>query len=109
MNPILCDLRALLLASPLDGAGGSAVKPNSGLSAELAEAIEVGSDKDVSEVVLSLIKKRFSNSVLMPMKKIDDLRPLNALGMNRILATEFWAWFYRAFKVDIPFLMKVIR
>lgn len=59
----------MLLASTLDGAGGSAVKPNSGLVAGLAEVIEAGSDKDVSEVMLSLVKKRFSNAALVPVEK----------------------------------------
>ena len=104
-NPTLNDPRALLLASALDGAAGSAAKPNSGLPAELAEAIESGNDKEVFEVVLGLIKKRFSNLVLVPVEKVDDSRPLNALGMDSMLAAEFRTWFYQAFKVDIPFLM----
>ena len=104
-NPTLNDPRALLLASALDGAGGSAVKPNSELPAELAETIETGSDKEMFEIVLSLIKKRFSNLVLMPVEKIDYSRPLNALEIDSILAARFRTWFYQTFKIDIAFLM----
>ncbi|KAI4289981.1 MAG: hypothetical protein L6R35_000743 [Caloplaca aegaea] len=104
-NPTLNDPRALLLASALDGASASIAKSNSGLPAELAEALEGGNDKDILEVVLLLIKKRFSNLVLVPVEKVDDSRPLNSLGMDSMLAAEFRTWFYQAFKVDIPFLM----
>ena len=102
-NPTLNDPRARLLASALDGAAGSAVKSNSGLPTELAEAIEAGAD--TLPVTLDLIKKRFSNLVLVPVEKVDDSRPLNSLGMDSMLAAEFRTWFYQAFKADIPFLM----
>ncbi|KAL8860968.1 MAG: hypothetical protein Q9178_002723 [Gyalolechia marmorata] len=92
-NPTLNDPRALLLASALDGASGSAAKSNSGLPAELAKALEGGNGKDVLEVVLLLIKKRFSNLVLVPVEKVDDSRPLNSLGMDSMLAAEFRTWF----------------
>ena len=103
MNPTLNDPRARLLASALDGAAGSAVKSNSGLPTEISEAIEAGAD--TLPVILDLIKKRFSNLVLVLVEKVDNSRPLNSLGMDSMLAAKFRTWFYQAFKVDIPFLM----
>lgn len=104
-NPTLNWPRASLLANALDGVGDTAIKPGSGLPPDLVAAMEAGGDRDVFEVVLSLIKKRFSILVLVPVEKVDDSRPLNELGMDSMLATEFRTWSYQAFKVDVPFLM----
>lgn len=54
--------------------------------------------------ILRLIKKRFSNLILMPADQIDDNTPLPDFGLDSMIASEFRSWFWTAFKVDIPFL-----
>ncbi|KAF2258784.1 polyketide synthase, partial [Lojkania enalia] len=54
--------------------------------------------------ILRLIKKRFSNLILMPADQIDDRTPLPDFGVDSMIASEFRSWFWTAFKVDIPFL-----
>ncbi|KAH7383971.1 polyketide synthase [Pyrenochaeta sp. MPI-SDFR-AT-0127] len=54
--------------------------------------------------VLRLIKKRFSNLILMPSDQIDDRKALPDFGLDSMIASEFRSWFWAAFKVDIPFL-----
>ena len=108
-NPTLNDPRAALLAATLDGEADSAMKNNSGLPAELAAALDAndnnsGSDASILSTIISLIAKRFSNLVLVPVEKIDSAKPLIRFGMDSMLAAEFRTWFYQAFKVDVPFL-----
>ncbi|TVY83962.1 Reducing polyketide synthase DEP5 [Lachnellula suecica] len=103
-NPTLNDPRANLLASALDSESDANLKSSSGLPAELADAIaKGGEDSSVLEAVVSLVLKRFSNLVLLPLDKIDASRELAKFGMDSMLAAEFRTWFYQAFKVDIPF------
>jgi len=54
--------------------------------------------------ILRLIKKRFSNLILMPFDQIDDRTSLPDFGVDSMIASEFRSWFWTAFKVDIPFL-----
>jgi hypothetical protein len=54
--------------------------------------------------ILKLIKKRFSNLILMPFDQIDDRTSLPDFGVDSMIASEFRSWFWTAFKVDIPFL-----
>ncbi|KAK0634886.1 polyketide synthase-like protein [Bombardia bombarda] len=54
--------------------------------------------------VLRLVRKRFSNLILMPLDQIDEDRPLAKYGVDSMIAAEFRTWFWTAFKVDIPFL-----
>jgi len=104
-NPTLNDPRASLLASALNSDEDGDLKNNSGLPAELAEALESGGgDQSIHEAVMSVILKRFSNLILMQIDKIDVARSLAKFGMDSMLAAEFRTWFYQAFKVDIPFL-----
>lgn len=53
---------------------------------------------------LRLIKKQFSNLILMPQDKIDDKKPLAGFGVDSMIASEFRTWFWGSLKVDIPFL-----
>ena len=54
--------------------------------------------------VLRLIKKRFSNLILVPLDQIDDRRPLPQFGVDSMIASEFRTWFWTVFSVDLPFL-----
>lgn len=58
----------------------------------------------MQDAILRLVKKRFSNLILMPLDQIDDRRPLPSFGVDSMLAAEFRTWFWNTFKVDVPFL-----
>lgn len=102
-TPAMNDPRALLLVSALaaDVASGSH-NVSSGMPTELAAAFESGGS--VSDAVLSIVAKKFSNLILIAAEKLDTDKPLPAFGIDSMLAAEFRTWFYTTFKVDIPFL-----
>lgn len=104
-SPTLNDPRASVLASILDSDSDKDLVTNSGMPAELADALANGGEgQSVMEAILQLVVKRFSNLVLQQPDKIDTTKALNQYGMDSMLAAEFRTWFYQAFKVDVPFL-----
>jgi len=54
--------------------------------------------------VLRLMKKRFSNLILVPLDQIDERKPLPHFGVDSMIASEFRTWFWTVFRVDLPFL-----
>lgn len=72
-----------------------------GLSATFAPEAHV---ETLLEAILLLVKKRFSNLILLPADQIPESRPLPSFGVDSMIASEFRSWFWSAFKVDIPFL-----
>lgn len=54
--------------------------------------------------VLQLVRKRFSNLILMPIDQIADDKPLAGFGVDSMIASEFRSWFWTTFGVDVPFL-----
>ncbi|OTA60261.1 polyketide synthase-like protein [Hypoxylon sp. EC38] len=54
--------------------------------------------------ILQIVRKQFSNLILVPAEQIDDLKPLAQYGVDSMLAAEFRTWFWATFEVDIPFL-----
>ncbi|KAI0003946.1 ketoacyl-synt-domain-containing protein [Xylariaceae sp. FL0662B] len=105
-SPVLGDPRASLLSAALDdetlGSGSGSSGSTNGLAAEIAEAIESGGS--VEEAALKMIVTKFSSLVLMPKDKIDVYKPISGVGIDSMLAAEFRAWIFQAFKVDVPYL-----
>ncbi|KAK1634593.1 polyketide synthase [Colletotrichum phormii] len=58
----------------------------------------------LSDAVLRLARKRFSNLILLPIEKIDDDKALPQFGLDSMIAAEYRTWFWTTFKVDVPFL-----
>jgi hypothetical protein len=56
------------------------------------------------EAILNLIKKRFSNLILMPLDQVDEEKPMPDFGIDSMIASEFRSWFWAVFRVDLPFL-----
>ena len=54
--------------------------------------------------ILRLTKKRFSNLILVPLDQLDERKPLPDFGVDSMIASEFRAWFWSVFKIDVPFL-----
>ncbi|KAI9368958.1 putative polyketide synthase [Aspergillus egyptiacus] len=120
-NGTMQDPRAVLLAASLDApsaensssGSSSAVSLSSmpwaaGLSAgvlkSMASTSEVASASTLNQAILILVRKRFSNLLLMDLDRIDSGKPIASYGMDSMIASEFRSWFYSVFKVDIPFL-----
>lgn len=75
------------------------------VSPALSKALAPEADADtMREAVLRLVKKRFSNLILMPADQIGEGRPLPEFGVDSMIASEFRSWFWSAFRVDVPFL-----
>ncbi|CAG9942769.1 unnamed protein product [Clonostachys rosea f. rosea IK726] len=58
----------------------------------------------LKEALSLVIGRKFSNLILMPFEKIDYARSFAQLGVDSMIASEFRAWFWNGFAVDIPFL-----
>ena len=71
------------------------------MSVALASEAHAGT---LQEAVLRLVKKRFSNLILVPLDQIDDRKPLPQFGVDSMIASEFRTWFWTVFRVDLPFL-----
>ncbi|ORY71434.1 putative polyketide synthase [Pseudomassariella vexata] len=103
-SPVLGDPRAFLLSAALDEttSGTGASGTTNGLPAEVAEAIEAGSSAE--EAILSTVCQKFSSLVLIPKDKLDVTKPISSVGVDSMLAAEFRAWIFQAFKTDVPYL-----
>ncbi|EAA36364.1 ketoacyl-synt-domain-containing protein [Neurospora crassa] len=102
-SPVLGDPRASLLSAALDESTDAASSnAASGMPAEVAEAIATGAS--VEDAVLKMISKKFSNLVLIPEDKLNLTKPISEVGVDSMLAAEFRAWIFQAFKVDVPYL-----
>ncbi|KAH7323187.1 polyketide synthase [Stachybotrys elegans] len=60
--------------------------------------------ESMQAAILQLMKKRFSNLILMPVDQIDETKPLPGFGLDSMIASEFRSWFFAVFRVDVPFL-----
>lgn len=121
---VLKDARTAILAASLKAeqeareasqataaAGGSGVQVAAAapwfreVPASMSGALAPEADApSLQEAVLRLIKKRFSNLILVPLDQIDDRRPLPQFGVDSMIASEFRTWFWTVFSVDLPFL-----
>lgn len=115
-NGTMQDSRAVLLSASLDAndeedesltsAAAASASWAAGLSSDLIKSLasETASAATLGEAILNLVRKRFSNLVLMPLDKVNDAKPLAQYGMDSMIAAEYRTWFWSTFKVDIPFL-----
>ncbi|KAH6638603.1 polyketide synthase [Truncatella angustata] len=73
--------------------------------AALSAALAPEADADtLRDAILRLIKKRFSNLILMPADQIGEGKALPDFGVDSMIASEFRSWFWSVFRVDVPFL-----
>lgn len=117
-NGTMQDARSVLLSASLDEEASShddASSPApsvitaawaSGLPAELLRALasESASATTLREAILALVRRRFSNLILLPLDQVSDSWSLAQYGMDSMIAAEFRTWFWTVFKVDIPFM-----
>lgn len=95
----------------ITAAGGSGIQDVTAapwfreVPASISGVLAPEADADsLREAVLRLIKKRFSNLILVPLDQIDDGKPLPQFGVDSMIASEFRGWFWSVFNVDLPFL-----
>lgn len=114
-NNTMQDPRSVLLSASLESdnsEGDSSSAPSvtapwaAGLAPDLLKAFasDSASAATMNEAILGLVRKRFSNLILMPLDKVDDSRSLAQYGMDSMIAAEYRTWFWTVFKVDIPFM-----
>ncbi|TGJ85565.1 hypothetical protein E0Z10_g3197 [Xylaria hypoxylon] len=73
--------------------------------AALATSFAPESSADtMQEAILRLMKRRFSNLILLPIDQVDERKPLPHFGVDSMIASEFRSWFWTIFRVDVPFL-----
>ncbi|OTB12751.1 hypothetical protein K445DRAFT_65805 [Daldinia sp. EC12] len=73
--------------------------------AAISAAFAPEADADtMREAILRLVKRRFSNLILMPSDQIGESRPLPDFGVDSMIASEFRSWFWSVFRADVPFL-----
>ncbi|KAI0531882.1 polyketide synthase [Xylaria digitata] len=102
-NLNLDDPRASYLNRDFKGTNLSQVqRDHEALPAEIIAGLE--EDRELSDLVVEHISRRFSTLVLLPVDKIDVAQPLSTYGMDSMIAAEFRTWFYQTFHLDIPFL-----
>ncbi|KAI1125350.1 polyketide synthase [Nemania abortiva] len=58
----------------------------------------------MKDAIVSLMKKRFSNLILLPLDQVDEHKPLPGFGVDSMIASEFRSWFWAVFRVNVPFL-----
>ncbi|KAL8735750.1 MAG: hypothetical protein Q9166_000613 [cf. Caloplaca sp. 2 TL-2023] len=113
-NGTMQDSRTGMLAASLDpkeGSDGAAVASidaawSKGLPALVIKALATGAADafSLNEAILTLVCKRFSNLLLMPLDAVDPKKPIASFGIDSMIAAEYRTWFWTVFKVDIPFL-----
>ena len=89
-NQFYSDARAGILANALnrDTSGHSASKRTN--------SAPIGT--------LEKIRRHFSALLLLPIGKLDDMKPIAQYGMDSMVAAEFRTWFWQTFEVDVSFL-----
>lgn len=118
-NHILADPRASLLAAAFfrnsgSSAAGGAVS-TSGLPEEVAKALLEqqqqnttengnGNDSPVFQAVRSVVAKKMSNLILLPLEKMKFDQKLGDFGMDSMLAAEFRTFIFHKLEVDVPFV-----
>lgn len=113
-NGSMQDPRTVLLSASLDakeGDNSAAVVSidaswSKGLPAPVMKALatEARNCSSLNEAVLALVRKRFSNLLLMPLEAVDAKKAIASFGVDSMIAAEYRTWFWTVFKVDIQFL-----
>ena len=114
-NGTMQDPRALLLSASLDpgtdedsdtAAVAKDISWSKGLPVPVVKALaaECPTATTFREAILALVRRRFSNLLLMPLEKVNVNKGIASFGMDSMIAAEYRSWFWSVFKVDIPFL-----
>ncbi|KAI0404724.1 putative polyketide synthase [Xylaria palmicola] len=69
------------------------------------ETLQLHSDAPtLKEAALRALRKQFSSLMLMSISDVDDHKSLIDVGVDSMIASEFRAWIWKSFKIDVTFL-----
>lgn len=109
-NHVLTDPRAAQFAAAFERSTNGA-KGDSGngagqhLPAEVNEALRNGDGSaTVIDAVRTLVAKKISNLILLPVEKLEPEQELGQFGLDSMLASEFRRYVFQALEVDVPFM-----
>ena len=107
-NHVLADPRASLFAAAFargtnatDGADAAA---SHDLPEVVAQALPDGTGASVLDAVRTVVTKKISNLILLPVEKLEPERQLGEFGLDSMLAAEFRTYIFKTLAVDVPFM-----
>lgn len=107
-NHVLADPRASLFAAAfarsMNAADGAGAAAGHGLPEEVAKALRDGSSASVLDAVRTIVAKKISDLILLPVKKLKPKQDLGDFGLDSMLAAEFRTFTFKALEVDVPFM-----
>ena len=107
-NHVLADRRASLFAAAFarskNAANGANAAAGDGLPEIVAQALRNGSSASVCDVVPTIVTKKISNLILLPVEQLEPERHLGDFGLDSMLAAEFRTFIFRTLEVDVPFM-----
>lgn len=107
-NHVLADPRASLFAAAFarstNAADGADAAAGHGLPEVVAQALRDGSSASVLDVVRTIVTKKISNLILLPVEKLEPEQHLGEFGLDSMLAAEFRTFIFKALEVDVPFM-----
>ena len=107
-NHVLADPRASLFAAAfarsMNAADDAGAAAGHGLPEEVAKALRDGSSASVLDAVRSIVAKKISNLILLPVEKLKPEQQLGDFGLDSMLAAEFRTFIFKALEVDVPFM-----
>lgn len=80
----------------------TAVSSSSTLPAEVVTALE--SDQPIFDILLMMIAKHLSTTLLTPLEKLVVSEPLAGFGMDSAITVALRTWFYNTFRVEVSFM-----
>ncbi|KAL4993011.1 hypothetical protein BDV10DRAFT_190367 [Aspergillus recurvatus] len=104
----LDDPRAKLLVDSLSiGADDLPQDSQNGRKGSLPPAVTslMQSGHSLAEALLSHIRRRFGNLVLLKYDDVDVRKSLAQYGMDSMVGAEFRTWFYQSLAVDVPLVL----
>ena len=107
-NHVLADPRASLFAAAFarstNAADGVEAAASHGLPEVVAQALRDGGSASVLDAVRTIVTKKISNLILLPVEKLEPERHLGEFGLDSMLAAEFRTFIFKALDVDVPFM-----
>lgn len=102
-NPVAHDPRAVHLQQRFEevmdksGTGAGASGTGNDLNDLCAQGAPI-------EAILPLAAKGLADLILHPLDQLDVGKSLASYGMDSMLASEYRGWFFKTFRVDVPFM-----
>ncbi|KAH9209066.1 hypothetical protein DL95DRAFT_467116 [Leptodontidium sp. 2 PMI_412] len=97
-------LRQIVLGIGAGSDDKTASSSESNTDAILKSAAKEGGDEAVRAKTRDLLVERFSKFILLPVSKVDVMKPLAFYGMDSMIGAELRNWSWKEFRADVPFL-----